>query len=154
MYITVHAAAGAALGTFTAHPLFAFIAGFISHLVLDMIPHGDETIKKWKLFRTVRLRIAAAALLDLIGVVLSLLFLVNNADLRFLPGMLAGMAGGIAPDALWGFHELTGTPLLNAYRAWHSKGHDFITTKKITLFQGFLVQLPLLAVFLWFAVSR
>ncbi len=154
MYITVHAAAGAAIGTFTANPLLAFAGGFISHLILDMIPHGDERIKKWKLFRTVTMRITAAAALDFAGVIAVLLFLVNNADVALMPGILAGMAGGVAPDALWGFHELTGTPLLNWYRAWHSKGHDVITKKKITMMQGFMVQIPLLILLLWFAVSR
>ena len=154
MYITVHAAAGAAVGTLTGNPLLAFIGGFVSHLILDMIPHGDETIKKWKLFKTIRARVTAAALLDFAGVILALLFLLNNASMAFLPGMLAGMAGGIAPDALWGFHELTGTPLLNAYRAWHSKGHDFLTKKKISMKQGFAVQIPLLVLLLWFVVSR
>ena len=92
MYITVHAAAGAAVGTLTGNPLLAFIGGFVSHLILDMIPHGDETIKKWKLFKTIRARVTAAALLDFAGVILALLFLLNNASMAFLPGMLAGMA--------------------------------------------------------------
>lgn len=151
MYITVHAAAGAALGTLALNPILAFIGGFISHLVLDMIPHGDESIKKWKLFKTIRRRITAAAFIDSIGVVLALLYMIHNADMRLLPGILAGMAGAIAPDALWGFHELTGTPLLNWYHAWHSKGHDFITKKKISLARGFAVQVPLLILFLWLA---
>ncbi|MBI2636599.1 MAG: hypothetical protein HYW81_00160 [Parcubacteria group bacterium] len=150
MYITVHAAAGAAIGTLTGNPVLAFVGGFISHLILDMIPHGDEAIKRWKRFRTVRRRITAAALIDFFGVVAVLLFLVNNANQALLPGVLAGMAGSIAPDALWGFHELTGTPLLSWYRKWHSEGHDFLTKKKITLTQGFVVQIPLLMALLWF----
>jgi len=154
MYITVHAAAGAALGTFTGNPIFAFIAGFISHLIMDMIPHGDEGVHKWKLFKTARRRIAAAGVIDFAGVILVLLFLVNNADMRYVPGMFAGMAGGIAPDALWGFHELTGTPLLNWYRAWHSKGHEFLTKKKISMRKGFAMQISLVLALLWFVVSR
>jgi len=149
MYITVHAAAGAAIGTLTANPLLAFIGGFVSHLILDMIPHGDEEIKNWKLFKTMRRRITAAALIDFFGVVLVLIYLINHADFNILPGMLAGMAGGIAPDALWGFHELTGTPLLSWYRVWHKKEHNIITNKKISTIHGFAVQIPLLILFIW-----
>ncbi|OJI07646.1 hypothetical protein BK004_01015 [bacterium CG10_46_32] len=152
MFITVHAVAGAAIGATTGNPILAFIAGFISHLILDMIPHGDETISKWKLFKTVRRRIAAAAFIDFVGVMVMLVFIINNASLALLPGILAGMAGGIAPDALWGFHELTGTPLLSWYRKWHSKGHDLITKKKISMKKGFIVQLPLLVLLLWLVV--
>lgn len=150
MYITVHAAAGAAIGTFTGNPLLAFIGGFVSHLILDMIPHGDESIKKWKLFKTARRRIAAAAFLDLLGVMAVLVFIVNYADWRLLPLLFMGAAGGVAPDALWGFHEMTGTPLLKWYRTWHSKGHDILTRKKISLWQGLVVQIPLLALALWY----
>jgi hypothetical protein len=152
MYITVHAAAGAAIGTLIGSPILAFIGGFISHIILDMIPHGDEGIQNWKLFKTKRQRMAAAGLIDFFGVALLLAFLINRVDITLLPGVLAGMAGGISPDALWGFHEMTGTPLLNKYRSWHTLGHDFITKKKITIKQGFAVQLPFLISFIWFTL--
>ncbi|MDP6571723.1 MAG: hypothetical protein QF747_02715 [Patescibacteria group bacterium] len=153
MYITVHAAAGAAIGTLTLNPILAFIGGFISHLILDMIPHGDEGIQKCIWFKTKMQCTIAAALIDFIGVTILLIFLINRVDIALLPSIIAGMAGGIAPDALWGFHELTKTPLLGWYRRWHTNGHNFLTKKKINIIQGLLVQIPFLAVFVWFALQ-
>ncbi len=47
MYVTSHALSGAAIGAVTAsagYPSWvAFIAGFVSHAVLDSIPHHDYT---------------------------------------------------------------------------------------------------------------
>ena len=126
------AAAGAAIGTLTLNPILAFIGGFISHLILDMIPHGDEGIQKCIWFKTKMQCTIAAALIDFIGVTILLIFLINRVDIALLPSIIAGMAGGIAPDALWGFHELTKTPLLGWYRRWHTNGHNFLTKKKIS----------------------
>jgi hypothetical protein len=152
MYITVHAAAGAAIGTLTLNPLLAFLGGFISHLILDMIPHGDEGIKNWSWFRTKLQRTIAAALIDFTGVLILFIFLMNRIDINIMASVIAGMAGGVAPDALWGFHELTKTSLLNKYRELHTKGHDLITKKKIILIHGFIVQTPFLLFFVWFTL--
>ncbi|MCA9325530.1 hypothetical protein KDA23_05720 [Candidatus Saccharibacteria bacterium] len=42
MYVSVHATVGAVVGQQTGNPLLAFGAGFASHLLLDVIPHGDS----------------------------------------------------------------------------------------------------------------
>ena len=44
MFLTVHAATGILIGKYTGNIYLAFIAGFLSHLILDIIPHGDQLI--------------------------------------------------------------------------------------------------------------
>ena len=146
MFLTVHAAAGAAIGVTTDNLALAFILGIASHFILDIIPHGDESIIHWGLFKSKTSKLATAAMLD--GFILLAVFIywLQNADFSLLPNILAGMFGGIAPDALWGLHELTGAPILNQYRKLHQWFHTVIQ-KKITLGMGLLIQIPLLIFF-------
>ena len=143
MFLTVHAAAGAVLGRFIGNPLLAFLLGAASHFVLDMIPHGDESIQRWKWFKTRRGRIIAAAVIDWLFLAGWLAFLVKGTPINQLAGALAGAAGAVLPDMLWGFHELTGTPLLNWYEGMHSNIH-YALKRPISFKQGLMLQLALL----------
>lgn len=42
MLFTTHALTGAAMGVLTQNPALAFVFGFISHHILDSIPHFDQ----------------------------------------------------------------------------------------------------------------
>jgi len=145
MYITVHAAAGAAIGQFVDEPWIAFLLGFVSHFVLDAIPHGDEGIVKWKLFKTTRRRIMAAAILDFASLMAVSVLWIVYSDLPQLTGIFYGIAGAILPDALWGFHELTGAPFLNWYRNLHASTHKIFKIR-LNLKQGFMLQIPVLVI--------
>lgn len=152
MFLTVHAAAGAVLGRYLNNPLLAFLLGAASHFVLDMIPHGDESIQRWPLFKTRRRRIIAAAVIDFLILSVFLAFWVKGSAIHELPSMLAGAAGGIFPDTLWGFHELTGTPLLDWYEGLHSRIHYNFRKRKVKLKQGLLLQIPILIILTWILV--
>ena len=153
MYLTIHAAIGGAIGQFIDQPALAFALGFISHLLSDGIPHGDEDIIKWKLFKSNTAKMAAAGAIDFICLSLIALYWIAGTPLAQMNGLLYGIAGAIAPDALWGFHELTKTPLLNWYREWHTKFHYLFVKKHLTVLQGFAVQLPLLIIATWIIVK-
>tara|TARA_B100001971_G_C18096134_1_gene486190 strand:- start:61 stop:525 length:465 start_codon:yes stop_codon:yes gene_type:complete len=153
MYITVHSAFGAAAGQIISQPLLAFVIGFALHFLFDIIPHGDEGLKNWKLFRTRRKRIVAAASLDFVGVMIMTSIWLKNADITYIPSMLAGIAGAIAPDALWGLYELTGTPILRWYYNFHKKLHHVLTKKELTMKQGFVYQGIVLLVLTWIITS-
>jgi len=148
MYLTVHAAAGAAVGQFIPNVWIAFLAGFISHFILDMIPHGDENIQHWKFFNTKLRRTIAAALIDFGVLIAFSVYWLSTNQIAQIPGIMYGAAGAVLPDALWGFHELTGSKLLDWYRKLHNAAHHIIP-KKLTIIQGFLVQVPLLAFCTW-----
>lgn len=143
MFLTVHAAAGAAIGQFIGNPWLAFILGFVSHLVLDIVPHGDEGIKQ---------RIAAAALIDFFVLSAAACYWFINSPITEFPGMLYGLAGAVLPDTLWGLREITGTPLLNWYSRSHSALHQ-ILKKPLALRYGFLIQIPLLLIFTWLIIK-
>ena len=153
MYITVHAAAGAAAGMFISEPWVAFVVGIATHFVLDAIPHGDEGIESWKWFKTKLQRTVAAAAIDFAVLAAFSVYWLQNADMQAIPGMLYGMAGAIVPDTIWGLQRLTDTPVLNWYCALHSRGHQLITKIQISFLQGFAVQLPFLIVFTWLIVN-
>ena len=49
MFLTVHATAAVLITQKISNPLLAFIIGFISHYILDAIPHGDDKIfERWQ----------------------------------------------------------------------------------------------------------
>jgi len=152
MYLTVHAAAGAAVGQFMPNVWAAFAAGFVSHFILDMIPHGDENIQHWKFFRTKLRRTIAAALIDFAVLLATFCYWLTTNTVEQIPGIMYGAAGSILPDALWGLHELTGSPLLKWYRALHSATHRVIA-KKLTILQGFAIQIPLLLALTYIIVA-
>ncbi len=149
MYLTIHAAMGGAIGQFINEPWLAFFIGFASHLLLDAIPHGDEDIIKWKLFKSDTAKMAVAASIDFAGLIIMTIYWVAGTPLAQMTGLLYGMAGAMAPDALWGFHQLTKTPLLRWYRDGHTKFHYLFTHRHLTILQGFLVQIPLLVIMTW-----
>jgi len=46
MFITVHAAAATVIGKNISSPIIAFLLGLLSHLILDLILHGDSKMGK------------------------------------------------------------------------------------------------------------
>ena len=149
MYITAHAAAGAVLGQYISSVPLAFLAGFVMHLILDMIPHGDKWIKDWKWFKSRMTRIAVASFIDLIGVITMSIYWINHSDSKNLAPMLAAIAGSVAPDALWGLYELTKSPILKWYRTLHTEIHELIFKKEISMKQGFLLQIIFVIIATW-----
>lgn len=145
MFLTVHAAAGAVIGQYINEPALAFLVGFASHFILDIIPHGDESIARWSWFKTHMQRTAAATLIDFFCLVSIALIWIKYTDISQLSGLFYGLTGAMLPDALWGFNELTETPLLNWYSRLHSNLHRIFSVK-ITFKQGLLVQIPILII--------
>jgi len=113
MILTPHAVFGAALASaLHLSPAYALAAGFVSHLLLDTIPHWDYHLKSGSRdplnplnndisasnpnFRQDLMKIAFDACL---GVGLSLFFLSLGVGVPIL-SVLAGAIGGILPDAL------------------------------------------------------
>lgn len=113
MILTPHAVFGAALASaLHLSPGYALAAGFVSHLLLDMIPHWDYELKSNQRdpmnplnndisisnpsFRRDLIHIGLDALF---GLGLSLLFLTFGTGVSFWV-VLAGACGGLLPDAL------------------------------------------------------
>lgn len=116
MIATTHLAVGAAAavavqtvlpdGAGTAEKLaVSFVAGFISHLVLDAFPHEEYTITGIQLWSILSLEIAAVFLLVL-----------SWGNSRLANGIIfIGMAGGALPDFIELAHAyLIKWPLLSS----------------------------------------
>ena len=57
MLTTPHAAAGITLGAITGNPILAIPAALVSHYLLDMVPHWQETLAPYKPTRWTYIRI-------------------------------------------------------------------------------------------------
>jgi hypothetical protein len=79
---STHALVGAAIGAVLRRPALAFVAGIVSHGVLDCVPHKDYAP-------------AVGLAPDLLG----LLTVLSVAAVARRPDILAGAIGGLAPDA-------------------------------------------------------
>lgn len=107
MILATHAVIGAALAQHTESHTLAFLIGFISHHILDLIPHWQYSVPQ--LDSGKRLKINKALFSDLLrvgidfmlGTVIILIFFQENLSIA-----LFAFAGAILPDVLWGISRL------------------------------------------------
>jgi len=85
MFLTTHTVVGVLISQHTPTPLIAFSLGFLSHFLLDFIPHGDEQLLTAEDKEHGRFRKAAlASSLDVALTVAFFLFLYSTVDLHDL----------------------------------------------------------------------
>lgn len=128
MFLTVHAAAGVAIGTFVPNVPLAFGLGLLSHFLLDRVPHYDPpmapgTAKDGVLRHPVFRRFMAIAAVDL-----ALAAMLTTVLAKSLPhiawiNLAAGAFGGVLPDLLFGLYRLTNNRWLAIYNRWHEANH-------------------------------
>ncbi len=138
MILSSHALIGAAVArVFTSNPILAFIIGFMSHYLVDAIPHwqyrltslmnGHGDLKEKKVVTTKGLvRDFLYLSLDFcFGMLLPLYFF--WADGRgageFPLAIALGAFGGMLPDALQFFHWLMPKGLLDLHQKFHNRVH-------------------------------
>lgn len=141
MLLTVHATAGAMIGQQVNNPVLAFILSFVSHFVLDMIPHGDQDwIDEYKGDQRSKVtKIITIVVVDI--VILITLFVSRFYFLgSFTPNLsiAMGIIGAILPDFLVGCHELSDR-LFKKFYQFHFWVHDLIKVKPTAL-QGVAFQ--------------
>lgn len=145
MFVTVHTAVGLALTQNFTSPLLAAAVAFASHLLLDIIPHGDDILTKgWR-------RLKVGLVLGLPDtVVLIILFL--GYMLWLPPGRplvaIAAAAGAVLPDMLWGLATFVKWPPLQAFDRFHEKIHNLLNSR-LTMRVGFGLQAITLALAGW-----
>lgn len=127
MTLTAHALTGAAAAALIpAHPFTGFAAGFASHFVLDAIPHWNfkpRSIRNPEDLARIDMPFGPQFLKDmlvigsdgLLGLVLALGFFAHDAVTA--TAALAGVAGGILPDALqFAYFKFKKEPLASLQR--------------------------------------
>jgi hypothetical protein len=99
MYLTPHAAVGVLISQHVDRPVTAFLLAFLSHLVLDFIPHGDEHVGDWMKVRFRRMFFVGAFDLSLIFV-FTIFLLSAETEPAQTSLYLAGIFGAVLPDFL------------------------------------------------------
>lgn len=113
MTLTTHAVVGAALASaFNLNPASAVVTGFVSHFLLDRLPHWDyklssakfdeqnsSIIVDWPINRQALGDFLKIGFDGLLGLALALIFFTANGQTDWL-SILWGAGGGVLPDAL------------------------------------------------------
>ena len=142
MFLTVHATVGITVGQASGNIWLAFIAGLLSHFVLDIIPHGDDNLieDKNKLSEKESNKLFKLGIIDglIMSVLVSILYLQNQITLPILA--LSGVIGSILPDFIQGLYLIFKTPLLNRYFIFHGDIHFALFKKGVSFKVGLLIQ--------------
>lgn len=132
MTLTTHAAIGAAIGTFVGNPFLGFTLGIVSHLLVDMIPHGDSVVLTAYKVKKKKKAGVAYVMVDASIAIMLLMGLVGidhagqaTSSLAFA----AAVMGSVLPDLLTGVSEIYSTPLLKKYYKFHFYFHNFFTSR-------------------------
>lgn len=116
MSILPHVIVGASAGSFLPNPIAAGVAGFLSHFILDYIPHWDPpVVPKKPLWKSI-----AYPILLIVDIGLSVLFLIFLAK---QPNMFwGGLAGGLVDlDNIFHFLKGMGIKIHDGGSKWHHK---------------------------------
>ena len=147
MLITTHGLFGALIGKEVGYPPLAFLLGFISHFILDSIPHcdgPDDIADRDENLPNTNAQYLLVSL-DLLLAVAITIYLFSMG--MVLPEMIWGVVGALFPDLI------DNVPIwkrkirkLNVFREFHFF-HAKIQQFKIPLFWGLAVQYLLAAFF-------
>lgn len=130
MFLSTHATVGALISTITESAPLAFFLGVVSHFLIDMIPHGDTHLhKNYKNGERVRRAIAYVVIdaIVMVGVVLWLTMAVRLGTPR---AQMAGIIGGLLPDALVGLGEIWHTRWLSSFTRFHFFFHNYFVHRR------------------------
>lgn len=154
MFLTPHSVAAVALTQAVTAPGLAFVIGFVSHFLLDLVPHGDDGLNKWILKKKgsrVRKIFYVACIDSLIGGSIFLLLWAVAPRFNFWVAASAAL-GSVLPDILWGLAELfPKSRILEHYKQKHHLWQGSVSDP-LSLKWGMILQLFTLLVSLWFVL--
>lgn len=148
MTLTTHATVGAVIGHVVGVPALAFVFGFISHFLIDMIPHGDTGLSdNFRVHKRKQKQAVAFVVIDSIAAIFFVLLLANVKDIVSIQAFTWGIAGSVLPDLLIGIYEITKTRFLKWFNTMHFFFHDYFTKRRgdVPLYYALLAQIVLIA---------
>jgi len=151
MYLIVHTPASLIIGSQINQPVLAFSLSFLAHLVLDIIPHDPKLINDWQNKNPIS-RTAVIATIDIILIIFFCYILYSCHKLNFSISVLFAIIGGIIPDALWVFDNLTHGKIsvIQKYHKLHHRLHTVIYKEMfISLKYAILTQILIFIITLW-----
>ena len=124
MLVTFHAAAGAIIGEHVDSPFWAFGWGFLSHFLLDYIPHGDRShITQFAMGQRLKWLFATRAADGIFTLLLIIFFFQTKLFLH--PVAVAwGIVGGVLPDYIVGIYEFSKWKPLKKFYYYHHLIHN------------------------------
>lgn len=151
MFLTLHAAAGLIVAESVTSKLAGFLLGIISHIILDIIPHGDFGLNKWVAQK--KNQLLQPLLVVLIDIILLLVFVA--LVFRYIPVTNFEIAywtifGALLPDLTWSLNRLLGNK--SKFLLKLTKWHNWLPHKiqdKLSFKSGLFVQLTTLVILIW-----
>jgi len=129
MYLTTHAAIGGMAGILSKDPIMGFTFGFLSHIILDAIPHEQKEsffseppsmeAEKRRFFKQKILPMIFDIIVMLILFVFLFLKLNQENSLYFSSGFL----GGVFPDLILGLTMKSRFYICKKYFRFHDRIH-------------------------------
>lgn len=132
MLLTTHVMVGASLGLLVApdRPWLAFGVGFLSHLLIDVIPHGDADLYQNYLSGKQVRRAMAYVGTDAVCAILLTIILLNSPLHEDIRGIVSwGIAGGVMPDLLVGAREKLKIQVLDGFHRFHFFFHNSLSKR-------------------------
>lgn len=148
MTLTTHTLIGAVLAKMTGNPLLAFLLGFTTHYLVDIVPHGDNRLSEnFRIKKKKRKEIAAFLMIDACIAIFFVLLLANTRDIASMRTFTWGIVGAVLPDFLVGLYDLTQSRLLRWNYRLHFFFHDLLIRKRgdVPLYYSLLAQMVIIA---------
>lgn len=137
MLILAHSTVGLLIGTVVKNPVLSFFLAWLSHYVLDFIPHGDAGYFKAKGINWIKnKKVLTWILFDAILSVTLLLVLIMKKGTQL--SLISAYFGSLLPDIIdnspfWS-KNLRKIPVINwEYKHIHNHFHHTATNKKLFL---------------------
>jgi hypothetical protein len=141
MLIATHSLVGAAIGVNVSYPPLAFLLGFISHFLLDAIPHCDGPDDVLNRKESSSFRQYLVVTIDGVVAIIAIIYFGLHTENS---GFYWGALGGIFPDII------DNVPILKEYTR-KIKGfekfhlfHSWIQSKKTGILAGITIQYAIL----------
>jgi hypothetical protein len=122
MLTTPHLLTGAAIGLATGNPVLSFAGGFVSHFVLDTIPHADGNFSPTPDVLNITFKDYPGIIFEiLVGLSFTLYFTLQRPE--YFGVMILGAVGTLLPDLisnipLWS-KRIRSLPVLKQFHALH-----------------------------------
>ena len=143
MILSAHILTGAAILSKTTNPILGFLFAFLSHYLLDFLPHREYSIdnilkKEWKQTKNEFLKVFLDVFIGFL-IVLIVLFLKNKGEMdiwRFyfqnLPIFLGGFLGILADGLTFLYLLLPKSKFLETLHNFHRKIHFLNSRNKLS----------------------
>lgn len=141
MILLIHMLFGAVIASYIKNPILAVALAFLSHYLLDILPHIEYSIKnitqkKWEESLPDFLRVFS----DFIFGIIIILFFSAKTPIIFIAAFFA-----ILPDGISFLSSFVKSKILEGYNEFHQEKIHFLKHKKISNFWRILTQTLIIA---------